>query len=155
MSECEQAPAPSDLIDSEEVVRPSLIAHADREHHFGPIIATSGRKLEHRFRLNNPTQRDVKILKVINRKSCCGVVRGEATILHPGDRTEVVVTLLVGDRFGEVAHAAEVVTDSPEEPSLLLLTSAQAIPPVRIEEDSSFDQGLRIRNLGNLGQYTQ
>ena len=53
----------------------------------------------------------MEILNVINRKTCCGIVRSGATILHPGDATDIEITLLVGDRFGGVLHETEVVTD--------------------------------------------
>lgn len=43
----------------------TLIAEADREHDFGAVIASSGRKVEHRYRLRNATQYDVKILNII------------------------------------------------------------------------------------------
>lgn len=137
---CDQSSSRDGPSAPENEVRPSLIAEADREHDFGPVIASPGRKVEHLYRLTNPTHRDVKILNVINRKPCCGTVRAEAAVLRPGDTTDVAVTLLVGDRFGDVAHMVEVVTDAPEQPSRVLRTMARAIPPFRIEEDSAFDR---------------
>ena len=110
---CDQSPAGSGLGEPEPEAKPSLIAEADREHDFGPVIASPGRKVEHRYRLRNATQQDVQLLNVINRKTCCGIVRVEKTTLHPGDTTDVEVTLLVGDRFGEVTHATEIETDLP------------------------------------------
>jgi hypothetical protein len=91
----------------------------------------------HRYRLANTTRHDVKIVDVINRKTCCGIIRVGALALRPGDATDVEVTLVVGERFGEVAHETEVVTDLPSDPNLVLRTTATAIPAVRVEEISS------------------
>ena len=52
-----------------------LISRTDREHDFGAVIGRPGLKLEHRYRLANVTGHDVKIVDVINRKTCCGIVR--------------------------------------------------------------------------------
>ena len=144
LSGCAQSPWSDDLIEPEPAATRSLIAEADREHDFGPVIANPGRKIEHRYRLTNVTQQDVKILNVINRKTCCGIVRVEKTTLHPGDTTDVEVTLLVGDRFGEVTHATELVTDLPADSNLILLTAARAVPPIRVEEDSAFERTILI-----------
>jgi len=137
---CDNAPSRSHFGDTEPESKPSLIAEADREHYFGPLIASSGRKIEHRYRLKNATQHDVRVLNIVNRKTCCGIVRAEARVLHPGEATHVEVTLIVGGRFGPVVHETEVVTDLPDEPSLVLRTMAQAVPPVRVEEDSAFER---------------
>ena len=130
--------------ESKPKAEPSLIAEADREFDFGDVIASPGRKLEHRYRLLNATQRDVKILDVINRKSCCGMVRVGKSILRPGDGTDLEVTLLVGDRFGEVIHTAEVVTDLTSDSDLIFTTMGHAMPPVRVEEVSSSERTILI-----------
>lgn len=117
--------------------RPSLIADADREHDFGPVIGRPGQKMDHRYRLANATGRDVAIVDVINRKTCCGIVQAVAKTLRPGETTVIVVTLVVGDRFGGVDHRTEVVTDQPDEPSIVLRTTAQAYPAFRVEEPAS------------------
>src|SRR5262249_50385735 len=109
-----------------------------------PVIANPGRRMEHRYRLTNASGQDVKILNVINRKTCCGIVRAEAPVLLPGDTTGVVVTLLVGDRCGEVTHETAVVTVARAEPSLILGGMGRGIPTVRMEEDSTCDGTILI-----------
>lgn len=136
---CNRSVSTRDVEEAEPEARPSLIAEAEREYDFGDVIASPGRRLEHRYRLTNATPRDVKILKVINRKTCCGIVRlePEEATLRPGAARDVEVTLSVGDRFGQVTHEAEIITDWPPEPSPVLRTTAGAVPPVRVEEDSA------------------
>jgi hypothetical protein len=141
---CNRSPSTTERGRPESEAKPTLIAEADREHDFGAVIANSGRKVKHRYRLRNDTRRDIKILNVINRKTCCGIVQADAPTLHSGDATEIGVTLLVGDRFGRVVHEAEVVTDSPDESSLVFRTEATAVPPIRIEEVAAFDRTIII-----------
>ncbi len=119
---------------------PGLIARFDREFDFGALVASSGRKVEHRYQLRNTTGRDVKILNVINHRTCCGVVEAATTTLRPGDSSEIRVTLHVGDRFGPVVHDTEIVTDLPDEPSFVLRTVATAVPPIRVEQDGRSDR---------------
>jgi hypothetical protein len=90
-----------------------------------------------RFRLTNSTGRDVKIVDVVNQKPCCGTLSVDKAVLGPGDYANVEVTLQVGGRFGNVTHLAEVVTDLPGSESIVLRTSANAVPAIRIAEDSS------------------
>ncbi|GAC1475706.1 MAG: hypothetical protein NVSMB9_28670 [Isosphaeraceae bacterium] len=121
-----------DPTDSEP--RPALIAAADRENDFGAVVARPGQRRSHRYRLANTTPHAVKIVDVINRKTCCGIVHVGRLILQPGEATDVEVTLVVGDKFGEVAHETEVVTDMPSNSSIVLRTTAQAVPAFRIAE---------------------
>jgi hypothetical protein len=116
---------------------PSLIAQAEREHDFGAAIGRVGQKMGHRYRLSNTTPHDVRITDVINRKSCCGIVEVGSLLLRPGEGTDVEVTLLVGDRFGGIAHETEVVTDQLSDASLVLRTTATAVAALRIEEAPS------------------
>jgi len=141
---CERSPSRNDFGESEPKAKPFLIAEADRECDLGPVIASPGRKLEHRYRLSNATQHDVTILNVVNHKTCCGDVRVGKWILRPGDATDVEVTLLVGGKFGEVTHAAEVFTDLPADSNLVFRTMARAVPPVRLEEDSAFERTILV-----------
>lgn len=122
----------------------SLIDEDSRTHDFGAVIARPGRKLEHRYRLENGTQHEVKIVNVINRKTCCGIVSAGKLRLRPGEATDLTVALLVGDRFGDVTHETEVVTDSSSDPSLVLRTTAQAVPALRVEDAT----GLRTILVG-------
>jgi len=141
---CEHSPSRSNFVESKDKAKSFLIAEADRECDFGPVIASPGRKLEHRYKLSTATQHDVTILNVVNHKTCCGIVRVGKWILRPGDATDVEVTLIVGDKFGAVTHAAEVVTDLPDDSNLVLRTMARAVPPVRVEEDSAFERTILI-----------
>jgi len=134
---CGPASSKTNVGTAEEEAKPSLIAEADRHHDFGAVIGRAGQKMDHRYRLENPTGRDVKIVDVINRKTCCGIVHVGRSILRPGEATEVDVTLVVGDKFGEVAHETEVVTDLPSDSNIVLRTTAQAFPAIRVEEVAS------------------
>jgi hypothetical protein len=118
-------------------VEASLIDEGAMAHDFGPVVSRPGRKLDHRYHLRNATAHDVTIVNVINRKTCCGIVRVGKTLLHSGDETEIDVTLVVGDKFGSVVHETEVVTDPPPPRELVLRTSAEAHAALRIEGDSS------------------
>ncbi len=69
----------------------------------------------------------------MNRKPCCGVVAVGKTTLAPDEATDVVVTLSVGGRFGDVTHEAVVVTDDTPPQELVLRTVTQACPPLRVE----------------------
>ncbi len=144
---CDQSQFPRRLADPQLDSRSSLIAEEDREHDFGPVIAHPGREIQHPYRLRNGTQKDIKILRIINRKTCCGIVRAGAPILHPGEAADVEVSLLVGDRFGQVLHETEIITDLQDQSSLVLRTMARAIPLVRIEEDP-FDRTVFIGTKG-------
>jgi len=122
---------------SDAETRPSLIAEADRQFDFGDVIGKPGQKMDHRYRLVNPSRLDVKLVEVVNRKSCCGLITVGKQVLHPGDATDVTVTLVVGDKFGGVVHETEVVTDLPTDASIVLRTSATAHPAFRFEEIAS------------------
>jgi hypothetical protein len=56
-------------------------------------------------------------------------------MLHPGDATEVEVTLSIRQEFGEVVHGTSVVTDPAQPDELVLLTMAKVYPSIRIEEN--------------------
>lgn len=115
----------------------ALIDEKAAAHDFGPIVSRPGLKLEHSYHLRNESARDVAIRQVVNRKTCCGAVRVGKTLLRAGDETDVTVTLLVGDRFGAVVHETEVIVDPPPPRELVLRTSAEAHPALRVEGDSS------------------
>ncbi|MDE2506908.1 MAG: hypothetical protein KGM43_06840 [Planctomycetota bacterium] len=115
-------------------VEAGLIDDDDRVHHFGLDVATAGRKLDLKYHLVNHTQKSVKIVNVVNRKPCCGVVAVGKTTLAIEEATDVVVTLSVDGRFGDVSHEAVVVTDDTPPQELVLRTVAQACPPLRVEE---------------------
>jgi hypothetical protein len=123
--------------ESESTITTSLIADADRQYNFGAVIGRPEQKVDHRYRLINAAQHDVKIVNVINHKTCCGIVQVGNSVLRPGETTDVVVTLVVGDKFGEVVHETEVVTDQASDSNIILRTTAEAIPAFRIEEQSS------------------
>lgn len=115
----------------------SLIDEGSTSHHFGSVISRTGRTLDHSYSLRNNTARDVTILKVINRKTCCGTVHVGKALLHPGDQTDIKVSLMVGDKFGSVIHETEVVTEPPPSQELVFRTSAVVYPALRVEYDSS------------------
>ena len=112
----------------------TLISDEDRRFSFGTIISKPGRQVVHRYRLANPTSREVQILDLVNRKSCCGVIVVGSKKIRPGESTEVEVTLVVGEKFGGIVHEAEILTDLPADSSILLLTSAVGQPALRVEE---------------------
>jgi hypothetical protein len=141
---CDRSKSRSRPVEHDPSALPWLICEAEREHDFGAVIATSGRKLEHRYRLVNATKHAAKIVDIINRKTCCGTIRGGPRMLHPGEAMDVEVTLHVGDRFGQVVHIAEVVSDFPGQSSLLLRTTADAVTPVRIGEDLPFNRTILL-----------
>ena len=57
-------------------------------------------------------------------------------MLGPGETADVDLTLVIGDKLGEVVHEAEVITDLPSAGSIVLRTSAVAFPRFRVEEIS-------------------
>jgi hypothetical protein len=117
-------------------VEATLIDEPSRTHDFGSVVSRSGRTLVHRYRLNNTTGRDVKIVEVVNRKTCCGTVAISKTLLHPGESADVEVVLIVArGRFDDVVHETAVETDPPGE--IVLRTIAHAHPPIRFEEIAS------------------
>lgn len=118
-------------------VADSLIDEDSRIQNFGPVLSRPGRKLNHVYRLTNSTERDVTILGVINRKPCCGMVDVETALLHPGDHTDVEVTLVIGETFGVVAHEAEILTEPASSGGLVLRTLAEALPALHVEDESS------------------
>lgn len=124
--------------------RGSLIAEVARDFDFGAVIATAGRKLSHAYHLVNRSGHDVNILRVINHKTCCGIVRAKAGVLAPGESADVEVDLVVGGRFGQVVNTTEVMTNLPYDESIALRTSAEAVPPIRVEEVSIADHTLVI-----------
>lgn len=82
----------------------------------------------------NGTNQDVKIVEVVNRKPCCGEIRVGNALLHPGDETQVEVTLAVRQEFGDIVHETVVLTEPPQSDELVLRTSVRAYPAVRVEE---------------------
>ena len=118
-------------------VAATLIDDDARTHHFGAVVSRPGKTLEHRFRLANTTSHAIKLADVINRKSCCGAIKVGAMALPPGGSTEVVVTLMVGNKFGDVVHETEVVTDPPSPGEIVLRLVAQAVPAIRVEQTSA------------------
>ncbi|MGC8643182.1 MAG: hypothetical protein ACP5XB_25255, partial [Isosphaeraceae bacterium] len=122
----------------------TLIAEADRDFDFGAVVATAGRKMTHAYHLVNRTGHDVNILNIINHKTCCGIVRAKTGVLAPGESADLEIDLVVGGRFGQVVNTTEVVTDLPEEESIALRTSAEAVAPVRVEEVSRGDRTIII-----------
>jgi hypothetical protein len=115
---------------------PRLIAEEDCERYLGTVISATGRTRECRYRLTNPAAQEVKILELINRKPCCGTVHADKTVLRLGDSAVLEVTLKLGDRFGNVTHLAEVMTDLPGNESILLRTSVDAVPAIRVADES-------------------
>jgi len=128
------SPPPPDEFDANASLSKFLISRSDRQHDFGAVIGAQGKKREHQYRLVNTTDREVKILNVVNRKTCCGIVKVGPTTLKPGEASHVDLTLTINEAFGEVVHEIEVATDSPSEPSIVLRTTAHAFPALRIEE---------------------
>jgi len=114
-----------------------LIDEDSRTHHFGAIVSRPGKTLIHRFRLANATDHPVRLAQVINRKSCCGEIQVGATTIPPGGSTDVAVTLMVGNKFGDVVHETEVVTDPPSPGEIVLRLVAQAVPALRVEATSA------------------
>ncbi len=112
----------------------TLIGEESRSHHFGAVISKSGLKLKHGYRLVNTTKHDVKVTNLVNRKPCCGEVRIGKTMLHPGDATQVEVTLSIRQEFGDVIHDTVVLTEPAQPDELVLRTMARAYPAIRIEE---------------------
>jgi hypothetical protein len=131
---CEGASTSWDVVDEGPAASASLISERDRHHDFGAVIGAQGKKREHQYRLVNTTDREVKILNVVNRKTCCGIVGVGPRILKPGEASHIDLTLMINEAFGEVVHETEVVTDSPSEPSIVLRTTARAVPALRVEE---------------------
>ena len=114
-------------------IKSLLIHNESREHHFGIVIGGRNRRLTHRYHLANATGHNVKIVDIINRKPCCGVIHAEKTELGLGDETDVEVTLVVGDTFGDVVHETEIITDIRPDESVLLRTAATAVPSIQVE----------------------
>jgi hypothetical protein len=141
---CVQESANLNDRDSESDANPSLIAKDYRQHDFGVVVGKPEQKLSHRYRLANATPHDIKIVDIINRKPCCGIVRIGMSTLRPGDVTDVEITLVVGDRFGAVVNETEVITDCSSEPGFVLRTSATAQPAFRVEELSRTGEAILI-----------
>jgi hypothetical protein len=100
-------------------------------------VSRAGRELTHRYQLRNRTTNDVAIVNVVNRKPCCGRVNQVKTVLRPGNEVAIEVILLVGDRFGDVVHETEVVTEPTDVDPLVLKTSARVVPEIQVEAEDS------------------
>jgi hypothetical protein len=111
----------------------SLVEEESRAHHFGAVVSSASRTLRHTYRLANSTSHDVKIVEIVNRKPCCGDVRVSTTILHPGGEAQVEVTLTVRQEFGDIVHEVVVSTEPAQAEPLVLRTTAEVYPPLRIE----------------------
>ncbi len=114
-----------------------LLGEGSRSYHFGTVVNGPGKALVHHYRLTNHDTKDVKVVDVVNHKPCCGVVRIGKMVLHPGEETDVEVKLVVGEKYGDVVHEAEVVTDPPTPGGLVLRTMAGAFAAIRVEEVTS------------------
>ncbi len=55
-------------------------------------------------------------------------------MLHPGDETEIEVTLSIRQEFGDIVHETVVLTEPPQAEELVLRTMAKAYPSIRIDE---------------------
>ncbi len=114
-----------------------LIGEELRSHSFGAVVSKSNLKLKHSYPLANISGHDVKVIQLVNRKPCCAEVHIGKTILHPGDTTELEVTLSIRQEFGEILHETVVLTEPAQPEELILRTMARAYPPMRIEEVTS------------------
>ena len=121
-----------------------LIDEESCSHHFGAVISKPGRKLKHAYRLTNTTGQDVKVLELVNRKPCCGEIRVGKSMLHPGDETEVEVTLSVRQEFGDITHETVVMTDPPQAEDMVLRTTATVYPSRPFEEVTPSDRSVLL-----------
>lgn len=114
---------------------PTLIATPDRAFHHGRVLGTVGRRLEHRYHLANQSGEIVRVARVENRKPCCGTVEIDAPEIAPGGEADVLVTLDVGGRFGEVVHEAALRLEGAGEEEIILRTAADVLAPLRVEAE--------------------
>lgn len=135
---------------------------AATEHDFGLVLAGTDVKRTHTFRLANTSGRRVRILEVINRKPCCGIVGPIApTTLEPGRAVDVAVTLHIGLAAGRVVHLAEVQFEGDGGNVLTagLRTMGTGLAravveqfeptPLSLEPGGSAEVGLVARSFGN------
>lgn len=133
---CQPGSQGTDPIDNQTKTMLSLIDKAERKHDFGLVVSKGDSRRSHSYHMSNQTGRTVSLLDVVNRKACCGLVRVGKTELPPGGSTYVEVTLLLADRFGEVIHETDVVTNSPGDEVITLRTSATARAAIRVEPET-------------------
>jgi len=60
-------------------------------------------------------------------------------MLHPGDETDVEVTISIRQEFGDVVHDTVVLTEPAQPEELVVRTTARAFPPIRIEDVTPAD----------------
>jgi len=111
-----------------------LIGEELRFHYFGVVVSKPDLKLKHSYRLDNTSNHDIKVVQLVNRQPCCGEVRIGKTMLHPGDATDVEVTLTIKQEFGDIVHNTVVFTEPAQSEELILQTMAKAYPQMQIEE---------------------
>jgi hypothetical protein len=110
---------------------------SDRRHDFGTILARPGRAVTHSFLLINNTGRQLRLVRAVNRKPCCGEVRFDPKTLAPGEQTTLTVTLRIGDSAEPLSHLAVVETDDPVFPTRDYFTFARPQPRFRLEPADS------------------
>ncbi len=149
VSEVEVNPRPSD--DS----KLELISTSDRRHDFGPVIGRAGIVKKHGYLLSNQSDKSVKLVRVLNLKTCCGTVKSGSTLLKPGESTSIEVTMLLGNRHGEVVHEVEIDTDlvGEEDSKIILRTSAYVYAPFRVERISGAERP--ILTIGGEPQFSE
>lgn len=127
-----------DWEDSDRMARNELFGTQDeRKHDFGVVIGRPGLKLSHTFPLVNTTQRTIRLLRAVNRKTCCGELNFTPTTLLPGQGAGLEVIFKVGEASSPLSHVAVVETDDPEYPTRSFLTFARPLPRFRVAPDDS------------------
>lgn len=105
----------------------------DRHHDFGVVIGRAGLALDHEYRLDNPTDEPITIVRAINLKSCCGTIHLDKPTIEPGGSATLRVTVRVGETIGPISHHAAIETDQLGSEPVDFWTTVIAHPRGRIE----------------------
>lgn len=102
-------------------------------HDFGKVV-NDQKNLKWTYKIQNGTGKDLGLTNVVNRKTCCGIVRPVSqTSIPVGESLELEVEIKASGTLGPLQHFATVETDAPDMPVLQFWSVADVVPKVRVE----------------------
>lgn len=94
-------------------------------------VKSADREVRVTFRFRNSGERPVEILDI--RPDCnCTVARLDQRRYAPGASGEIEVIFTVGQRVGENINAVQILTDDPEDASVILVFTVHVREPIQV-----------------------
>jgi len=123
-------------------------------HDFGKVVNDQG-NVKWTYKIHNGTGKALGLTNVVNRKTCCGIVRPVSqTSIPVGQSLELEVEIKASGTLGPLQHFATIETDSPDLPMLQFWSVADVVPKVRVEPIGGRDRIMKGQPLDREFQMT-